>query len=156
MRFGAAACLAAVLLMSGCGPDVPDFPETAPVTGTVTHGGKPVEGATVQFHPAATGEGAYGATATSGPDGTYAVSTFFSPAATKEGAVPGEYSITVTKMPPVDPTTIPAHGDDYVERDVEPRAPVSLLPKQYSDPVTSPLKARVEAGQDNVVPLDLK
>jgi hypothetical protein len=145
-----------LLAALGCGSDVPDFPDVAPVTGTVKHAGKPVEGATITFNPATPGEGKFAATATSAADGTYTLTTFFSPAAVEEGAVPGDYKVTVMKSPPFDPSKVPAHGDDVVVRDVPETAPTYLLPKQYAAVETTPLTASIKEGQDNVVPLELK
>lgn len=142
--------LLAAVFTVGCGSDVPDFPDTAVVKGVVTQGGKPVEGATVTFIPKIEGEGAYAASGTTGSDGSYNLSTFFSAASTKEGAIPGDYKVTVTKSPPVDPNAGKGHGDPTA------MGPANVLPKQYAEANGSPLDANVKAGKENDVPLELK
>src|SRR5690606_36154338 len=104
------------IAVAGCGSDIPDYPETTPVTGKVTQGGKPVDGALVQFVPPRQqggGKDVFAATAKTGTDGSYSLSTYFSPAVTAEGAVPGQYTVTVTKYPPVSAES--AHGDAHAE-----------------------------------------
>jgi hypothetical protein len=48
--------------LTGCGDSGPPIPELAPVTGTVTQGGKPLEGASVSFWPSGKGSPSVGAT----------------------------------------------------------------------------------------------
>jgi hypothetical protein len=45
------ACFALAIFASGCGGAGGDLPELVPVTGQVTKGGQPVEGASVTFTP---------------------------------------------------------------------------------------------------------
>lgn len=165
MRIGALVFLpAAFCFAAGCGgSDVPDFPKTAAVTGTVTQGGKPVDGATVTFIPkggaaAPSGEGGggpYPASGTTGPDGTYTLSTFFSPAATEEGAVPGQYAVTVTKAPPAIANAPADHAAGHAES-AAPKGPTNLLPKQYASADSTPLSATVAESKENVIPLEIK
>jgi hypothetical protein len=58
-------CLAAALLLTGCGAA---GPELAPVSGTVTLDGQPIENADVVFQPEDARSPSYGRT---GPDGRY-------------------------------------------------------------------------------------
>ena len=132
----------------GCGAETPDFPDVAPVTGTVTYQGKPVEGANVRFIPSA-GEG-NPAMATTDAEGHYTLSTTFSSSVTEEGAVPGNYSVLVIKLTKAEIDPNAAHDEVLVK---EP--PKNLLPREFSIPSSTPFKATVEAGKDNEVPLDL-
>jgi hypothetical protein len=149
--------LLTALFALGCGGgDTPIYPDTVQVTGTVTQGGKPVDGANVQFAPPRQlggGANVFAASATTGPDGKYTLSTYFSPSLTSEGALPGQYNVAVTKIPPAT-ATASAHGDAHSESDAPP--PQNLLPKQYASPETTPLKATVEPGKPNDIPLELK
>ncbi len=91
-----AACLLFPAIC-GCG-EGPKVLPTEPVTGIVTLDGKPVADATVIFSPSnAQGKEVYAATATTGADGKYSLTTSFSPSVDKPGAVAGEYAVTVTK-----------------------------------------------------------
>src|SRR6266576_391459 len=71
----------------GCGPSNPLG--TSPVSGKVTYNGKPIEGATVSFIPDGDGRPA---TAITGPDGSYSLTTLNWP-----GAVPGQYTVILRK-----------------------------------------------------------
>jgi len=145
------ALLASVLAI-GCGQQGADRPKTVPVTGTVTHNGEPVEGATVAFQPVGGSKGAVGVTDASGK---YALTTFES----DDGAVPGEYKVKVFKYKVEGSEGGVADTDsaDYVPpgmgeeggQDDESGAPENLLPAQYADPTTSGLTATVSEGGDN-------
>ncbi|MBQ1865089.1 MAG: carboxypeptidase regulatory-like domain-containing protein [Thermoguttaceae bacterium] len=92
MRICAAAFLMlGVLCMVGCGENK-DYRK---VTGKVTMGGAPLEGADLMFYPQdSTGEGGGGKTLA---DGTYTITS----SGATEGGVglkPGQYKVTVTKF----------------------------------------------------------
>lgn len=85
------ACLiagAVLCLTPGCGPR---RPATVPVTGRITLDGKPVAGAAVMFEPEGGGVPARGST---GPDGTYTLTTF----ERDDGAIAGRHRVGVTKV----------------------------------------------------------
>lgn len=123
------------------------IPGTIPVSGTVTYGGKPVEGATISF----IGKGAERpATAISKADGKYDLYTLDS-----RGALPGNYSVVVTKMEaPADSVNKDA-GFDASGKDLSmeqsaanvgkptPQAK-QLLPAKYSSVSTTTLRFEVK------------
>lgn len=146
----------ALLAMLGCSSGVPDYPDTVPVSGTVTQGGKPVDGATVTFHPAEEGELKHAASGTTGPDGKFALRTFFSAAAVEEGAVPGAYKVTVAKVPLPDPNLKTPHGEDVVVRERPAAQPKNLLPKKYEEIATTSLEVTIEAGKEDGYDLKLE
>ena len=94
-----ALCGGLRLGLAGCGedPGVTDRPATVPVSGVVTLGGNPVEGATVTFHAGvpAPGQTAQGNSAVGQTDaeGRFQLKTFEA----NDGAVPGEYVVTISK-----------------------------------------------------------
>ena len=136
-RLTAGIALAA-LVAAGCSGG--GISGTAPVAGTVTYKGQPVEGAAVSF--IGDGEGSRVATATSGAGGTYELMT-----ADTKGALPGQYSVTVTK------TQTSGGGPQSMEEAAKaPAAPTSeeLLPAKYSSPGTTPLKLEVKSGSNTI------
>lgn len=156
----------ALLIAGGCGGEgAGDNPETAPVSGTVTLGGTPVAGATVTFHPSvasepgqpAQGNAAFGLT---NAQGQFQLTTFDS----NDGAVPGDYKVTVTKLnPAADENNVASvESEEYVPPEVieGPAAvvnapPANFLPEVYAKPASTTLNAKVTAGQDNNIPLEL-
>jgi len=121
--------LAAFLLVAGCGRGG----GTHVVRGTVTYQGQPLQHGSVMFNsidtalPPAVGR--------IDSDGTYELR-----------AAPGEYKVVVNATTPVD---LSLETDDPAYK-----PPQSLIPENYSNPMTSPLQATVGAG-DNVVDLTL-
>ncbi len=83
------ACIALGALFVGCG-ESSEIPELAPVTGRVTKGGKPVEGARVTFQPE-TGPSSGGITDAEGRFELYY-------SADQKGAVPGKHTVKISKM----------------------------------------------------------
>lgn len=83
-------------LLSGCGKKNADMPTTYPATGRVVHkDGKPLAGASVQFH---TADATLTISGVTDDDGKFTLSTI--KGNTKvAGAVPGEYKVTI--FPPV-------------------------------------------------------
>lgn len=138
----------AMLMTSGCSKG-DGRPKTYSVTGTVTLGGTPVDGATVFVPktPAQPGtQGPQAATATTDAAGKYALGTF----AKGDGAIPGEYLVKVFKYPTPPPTTGGSGGseEEYVppqEGAPPPPAPKNLLPEKYANEQTSGLSFKVEA-----------
>lgn len=142
--------LAVVLFVSiltlGCaGQQGGDRPKTVPVTGTVTHNGQPVEGATVAFQGAGGSQGAIGVT---DAGGKYKLTTFQS----GDGAVPGEYRVKIVKYKVETTQAADENSPDYVPpvEGEEAAPPENLLPANYADPTTSGLTATVtESGNNN-------
>jgi hypothetical protein len=115
-----------------------------PVVGSISYNGQPTPGAIVMF----IGEGA-----SEGPgpriagivddDGTFEMSTTVS-AGTLPGVQEGKYIVTVSWNKKVDP--------DDKDSDDGP----DLVPEIYKDPATSPLRAEILAGENELDPFDLK
>lgn len=142
-------CLVLMLLFVGCGETVDvDRPETAPVTGSVTYNGQPVEGATVTFMAGASG--GRGAVGTTDASGKFQLTTFEA----GDGAIPGAYKVKIAKTVGGAPTAEggeimapPTGGPPTSEEKDE-------LPVKYKDESTSGLTADVKDG-DNDFPFEL-
>lgn len=160
LRFGSLAFLAlGALVCSGCGGET--GPPTYSVTGNVTMGGSPVDGAVVTFLPDQGGTAAVGTTDASG---NYTLTT----RAAGDGAEAGQYKVTVTKYesPPEEETGPQVETGDVTAEDFDEYAAVedydedglegggadvskNLLPSKFSKATTSGLTAEVTEG-DNV------
>jgi hypothetical protein len=112
--------------VTGCGRNGPPM---APVKGRILLDGKPIEGAAVGFMPVGGGPVA---SATSDADGCFTLSTMNRP-----GAPIGEHVVTVTKVRQLglNPDGSIAPGGVKTKW---------LVPRKYSKPTTSDLKAVVE------------
>src|SRR6478672_6692857 len=71
---------------------------TATVVGTVLYKNQPVEGATVNFLPKGETPGAKPAHGRTDSGGHFTLTTYFDPTDQPVGALPGEYSVTITKI----------------------------------------------------------
>jgi hypothetical protein len=116
---------------------------TVPVSGKVTYKGQPVGGATVSFIGEA--GGSRGAVAVSEADGTYKLRTLET-----EGALPGKYTVTVTKTESAASTTLPTMEEMAKSSGKPPPEAKELLPAKYGDPAQTPLKFEVKAGSNNI------
>jgi len=152
--------LAVVLLASvlglGCGGQQgADRPSACPVTGTVTHNGQPVEGATVAFQAASGSRGAVGVTDAAGK---YTLTTYES----GDGAVPGAYQVTIFKYKvEAGAAAVDESSPDYdavalAEGEEQAAGPENLLPAKYADPTTSDVTATVSEGGDNTFDFPLE
>jgi len=149
--------LAVVLLGSvlalGCGGQQDaGRPKTVPVTGTVTHNGEPVEGATVAFQASGGSQSAIGVT---DAGGKYTLTTFES----GDGAVPGAYQVKIFKYKvETGPAAAGEDSDNYVPpaEGEEAAEAENLLPAQYADPTTSGLTATVGESGDNTFDFPLE
>jgi len=112
------------LLTAGCS----DGPEMHPVTGTVTLDGKPLEGASVVFHPIEK-EGALAAGKTDA-QGKYELRIREQP-----GALAGKYQVTVLLTKTVGQRKNPDSDDDLKM--------TYIVPKKFNDPGTSGLEEEV-------------
>jgi len=141
----AVAVLVSVLGLGCTGQQGGDRPKTVRVTGTVTHSGEPVEGATVAFQSAGGSKSAIGVT---DADGKYTLTTFES----GDGAVPGEYQVKICKYQVETSQAVDESSPDYVPpaEGEQSAPPENLLPGKYADPTTSGLTATVsESGGDS-------
>jgi hypothetical protein len=144
--------LCGVVVLVGCsgGTDKSkaNRPQTALANGVVTYNGKPLDGALIVFVPEAN-EGT-AAAAVSNNQGEFSAMAF-SP---EQGAVPGKYTVTVSKM--LEPT---AEQPDEASHDAPPAKivkPKSLIPIKYSQPKTSTLIVVVPAEGTESLKLELK
>jgi hypothetical protein len=127
-----------LLSLAGCGGKVADGPVTAPVSGTVTLGGKPLAGASVTFmSDKFIGFGKTNA------EGKYEL---------VQGAVPGKNKVTISKLDESNLKLDPENGIDLEQaRAAAAGAPTNAAPKDevapdYSDPTRSKLTFEVPAG----------
>ncbi|MGQ9576185.1 MAG: hypothetical protein ACUVUC_12785 [Thermoguttaceae bacterium] len=112
-------------------------PRTVKVVGTVTHKGKPVEGAMVTFIPPE-GRPASGITDVSGK---FELSTFRS----GDGALPGKHVVTITESYKDKAPAMPMPGMPLESR----------FPPKYGDPKTTPFSADVEPGRMKELHFDI-
>lgn len=148
VQFVAAMLSASAMLglAVGCGRSLPPV---APVSGTVTRGGKPVTQGIVAFLP----ENGRMGVGPIGGDGRFTITTF----AAGDGAVIGRHAVTIEAYTqgsgPRPPTTISAADNNEV---VHASGPVVwLIPESYASSQTTPLTAEVKPGTnviDFVVP----
>jgi len=92
----AASCVVMLVALSGCGGKGSHL-KTVAAGGTVTHNGKPVEGATVNFFPADPNSGK-AAGGTTDAAGKFTLQTFVGGTTTANGALVGDYKVTVAKF----------------------------------------------------------
>lgn len=134
--------LLAVLAIAagGCGRRV--GPDVQFVEGVVLAGDRPVDGAFVDFHPAAGGMAAAGMTDSAGRF----LLTSDRGGRRNAGAVAGAYKVAIFKLrddnPPLPPDPTP---DDWARR----KPASNVLPDKYRDPETSGLEATVKPGRNS-------
>ncbi len=142
-----ALVMVGMVLGLGCPQQGGDRPATFAVTGTVTQGGNPVDGATVTFVPTGSGQSAVGTTDGSGK---YTLTTF----ASGDGAAPGQYGVKIVKYEGGETDVAAGGGGEGAEgempadyagavEDDAASAPVNLLPAKYETPQSSGLTATV-------------
>ena len=143
LRSWGAVVLLGLIVAVGCAPPETERPATESVSGTVTLGGDPVEGAIVTFVPAgAEGESAVGKT---DAGGKYTLTTWES----GDGAMAGDYTVKIVKFESaaVDESGIEADDEGaFIPTTEDSGQQTSALPEKYSNPGTSELKATVAAG----------
>jgi hypothetical protein len=134
-------CLGMLCAVCGCGGTPDGQRPTAPVEVTVTHLGKPVEGATVTFITAEQPMASNGITDSKGV-------TNLSTYGPKDGAIIGSNLVTISKTEidkSVKTKTVDPDQADTVG--YTPLSPLkSLIPSKYAMPGTSGLKAEVKSG----------
>ena len=130
LRVGVAVAALAAASCGGGGPKL------HPVKGSVLYQEKPAVGATVVFQPVNSTPESLMPSGTVGPDGTFTLKT----PQHGDGAPAGEYVVVITLYPP---------------NAREMREPQSLLPARYGNPVDSPLRATVSAGNNQLEPFRL-
>lgn len=124
------------------------MPPTYPAAGTVTYRGKPLEGATVVFHPlegvAKSRRAAAGVTNSAGRF----VMTTLKP---QDGVAAGGYQVTVEKTTTVVPGAVSMPPDEFgaFPLGADPSAAKPLIPEKYFSPATSGLSAEIKASGRN-------
>lgn len=140
--------LGLLLLAAGCKQfDDPNRPTTYPVTGTVTHNGKPAEGAMVRFELA---DGSRSAIGKTDANGKFTLTTF----SASDGALAGQYRVAILKYETLSPTPSSKSEEEYVPPEAagfvqQETIPKNLLPSKYADVKTSGLTATVGEKGEN-------
>ncbi len=140
--------------LAGCGGDG-STTQTEHVEGVVTLDGTPVSDATVTFAPVDEKKGVM-ATGTTDEEGRYTLTIIRGEAGA--GTAAGEYYVGVVKnkLPPEDPDTDdPNYGKEDPNPYDDPKI-TYIVPQKYNDPQKSGIKATVEAGKENDIPIKLK
>lgn len=155
--YAAQIVLVACLWVSGCGGnDVKDDrPDTVPVKITIEYQGKAISGANVVLSPV-NGKAGKAASGLTNEEGVASVRAFTD----REGAVPGEYTVMVTKSEAVSENAVPEDSAEYVDpgsakakKGGKSQGPKQLLPKKYASASSSPLKLTIGQQTD---PLEKK
>lgn len=133
--------------LSGCGSN---RPETFPVSGKVTLGGKPLTFGQITFYP----EKGRLAMGTIDSDGTYELTTLEK----GDGALPGQHKvIIVAKQIQKNGPTLKNFEEEMKMR-VNPVGPTKvqwIVPKRYAYRKTTPLETEVICGKDNKADFDI-
>jgi hypothetical protein len=141
---GASAVLIASL---GCGNDRVSVYR---VHGKVTLDGKPMRGGgAISFMPAG-GQAGKAAGGEIAEDGSYELTTY-SPG---DGSMAGEFRVVINQVVEKEPEMTQDGQKAAKAATVVP--PADRIPDIYSDPVRTPLTAKVEAKSPNEINLDLK
>lgn len=125
--------------------------DLAPVTGTVTKGGKALKDVKVTLGPADEGVAAPFLTALTDADGKFTIQT----ATGEKGAPPGRYKVVLT-----DGTSSTPQNMDYSKASGGPPKAASpnadLIPKEYQSSTTSPITVTVEAKTGATINAEIK
>jgi hypothetical protein len=139
-------CAVALLFIVGCG-GADDSVEVFPVKGTVNFNGKPmVGGGSIAFVPTG-GQKGKAAGGTINSDGTYELTTYEA----GDGSMVGDFRVVITQVVYEEPQN--AGDSDERGGEVEAVEVVSeadRIPMVYSDAVSSPLSATVEAREQTL------
>lgn len=140
--------LAGSLAWMGCAPA--GLEGTIAASGTVTHNGQAVEGATVVFSPEGEGRAASGLTDASG---RFQLQTL----TPEDGVMPGKYQVAISKTQTEGAMTEEESQAYTAKHGEPPKVTVKeLLPEKYKSPTNSGLTAEVTAGGKNEFTFDLK
>jgi hypothetical protein len=146
------ACAVVLLFIAGCG-GADDSVEVFPVKGVVTFNGKPlVGGGSSAFVPPG-GHKVKAAGGTINPDGTYELRTYEA----GDGSMVGDFRVVITQVVYEEPQNAgdsDERGGEMESTAVVPEA--DRIPMIYSDAVSSPLSAKVEAKELNTIDFSLE
>lgn len=146
--------LSAVMMMAvGCSGRLADkwrrlMPATHAATGSVAYKGKPLEGATVVFHPCdGVSESRRAAAGTTDAKGRFRLTTV----KPGDGAVAGQFFVTIEKTTAVDPGAVAVAPDEFgaFPLGADPSTAKPLIPKKYFSPNTSGLTAEIKTRGRN-------
>ena len=140
-------------ILAGCGGGGAELPATSPVSGTVTRGGKPVEGAVVRFYLEDKADRP--ATGTTGSDGKFKLTTFN----TNDGAQLGAHKVTVTAAVAsgaTEPAVYDPSNADAAQFEMAETKSENAIPAIYASPATTPLKQTVSEAGPNEFTLELE
>src|SRR5205085_692799 len=90
-----APCIGFVIALAGCSFGAHG---TVNVSGTVLYKDKPVDGATVTLLPKSADPKAKSATGKTNGRGNFTLTTYFGPDDQPAGAMPGDYTVIITKI----------------------------------------------------------
>lgn len=137
-----------VVILAGCGGNPADYPDTAPVTGTVTLDGQPLEGARVSFTP----QEGRSSSGTTDAQGKYELNY----TGDIKGSMLGTARVSISKEIP-DPDFVAPPAPKLEEGELDPGPPepdmINSLPDRYRGR-DSELSAEVKDGV-NVIDFDL-
>jgi hypothetical protein len=125
--------------LAGCGGE--GNPDTIPVTGTVNLDGSAIEGATVILSPTE-GRPAIG---TTDANGKFTLKTFED----GDGALPGNHSVTITKVVTSGGEADPE--DEMIMGEADDIKTQYIIPPRYGDAKLSGLKCEVKDGMEPLV-----
>lgn len=96
------------LMTIGCSSESPrpKLPDSVKVTGRITLDGKPLDNVAIRFAPT-TAEGFHGATGMSDKVGIYEMTTDIGNGQSRPGAIPGKYTVYVSRLAGADGVAIP-------------------------------------------------
>ena len=137
--------LALPLLSAGCNGG--SVSGVVRVRGKVSYGGQPIAGATVTF---ISESDARPAVAVTDASGVFQLKTLDT-----SGAIPGRYTVLVTKTDVQPGDDKPISMDDAAKNRGKPTEPKQQLPAKYADPTKSPLKVEITKGKSNSFDLSL-
>jgi hypothetical protein len=138
-----ASVVASILSVAGCARSDDGRMQVYPVTGKVTVGGQPAEGAELVFYgatPDLKGPGTIPPVGTTDANGEFAL-TSYEP---DDGAPAGKFQVTVFW-----PEPIPEGADEEMFQ------PKDRLKEKYLDPETSQLSAEIPVGGAELAPFEL-
>jgi hypothetical protein len=131
---------AGIALSAGCSDGDPTRVPVHPVLGAIQFRGQPTNGAFVTLHPTngASVDAPYPRASVTA-DGSFTLTTYDG----NDGAPAGDYVLTVQWYRPV------KQGGDWV-------GGPNVLPKKYASPQTSEVRITVAAGENRLMPIQLR
>jgi hypothetical protein len=148
----------------GCGgAEKATHPNVVQAGGVVTHGGTPVEGATVVLMSEESKKAGWVCSGKSDAAGRFAITSVFAPGTDAKGIPVGDYTAVVTKFEfaAAVPMDMKAYEEQLRSRQqnsgavAQSTSPKILLPAMYGTDTTSSLKVRIDASGNPKIELKL-